>query len=126
MRSIATPIAVLLAIAGVASAVLVHWLIGLFWIEVAVALVVVDGTVGLRAFALAEANSERPSSPWPPSRRWTAHVVGAAAVGLGIAYLGISTGKPLILLAALMIVLAGYLLWAIPMLKQRQSQHPQH
>jgi hypothetical protein len=33
MRSIATTISVLLAIAGIASAVLVHWLIGLSWIE---------------------------------------------------------------------------------------------
>jgi hypothetical protein len=53
-------------------------------------------------------------------------VIGASAMGLAVAYLGISTGEPLILLAALMIVLAGYLLWAIPMLKRRQSQHPLH
>ena len=65
MRSIATTTAVLLAIAGIASAVLVHWLSGLFWIEVAVAVVVVDRTVGLRAFALADTSRERPNSPWP-------------------------------------------------------------
>jgi hypothetical protein len=126
VRSLTTTIAVLLAVAGIASAVLIHWLTGLFWIEVAVALVVIDGTVGLRAFALGDTNPKRPDSPWPPSRRWIAQVIGASAMGLAVAYLGISAGEPLILLAALMIVLAGYLLWAVPMLKRRQSQHPQH
>ena len=47
-------------------------------------------------------------------------MIGAAAIGLGAAYLGNRAGQPLILLAVLMIVLAGYLLWAIPMLKRRQ------
>jgi hypothetical protein len=65
VRSLTTTIAVLLAIAGIASAVLIHWLTGLFWIEVAVALVVIDGTVGLRAFALGDTNPKRPDSPWP-------------------------------------------------------------
>lgn len=122
VRALPTFVAVLLLLAGVASAILVHWLIGLFFVEVGVALLVVDRTVGLRYAVLAHTSDRRPNNPWPPSKIWVAQVVGAAVFGLAVAYVGISAGEPLAVLALLMAVLGGCLLWAIPVLKKRQQR----
>jgi hypothetical protein len=103
--------------------VFVHWLVGLFWVEVGVAIMAVDRTVGLRAYALADTRRGR-NHPWPPSKNWIGWVAGAALIGLAIAYAGIAAEEPLAVLAALMVVLGGHLVWAIPELKRRQ--HDEH
>lgn len=123
VRQIPTCIALLLVVVGVGSAVFVHLLVGLFWVEVGVAIVVVDRTVGLRAYALADARRGR-NHPWPPSKNWIGWVAGSALIGVAIGYAGIAAEKPLAVLAALMVLLAGHLVWAIPELKRRQ--HDEH
>ena len=119
VRQVATCVAVLLVLMSVASAVFVHWLVGLFWLEVAVAVVAIDRTVGLRAYALADTRRGR-NHPWPPSKSWLGSVAGAALIGLAIAYAGIRAEEPLAVLAIFIVVLGGYLLWSIPELKRRQ------
>lgn len=112
--------AVVLALAGVAIAVLVHWLVGLFWVEAAVALVAADRTVGLRAFMFTDTRRKHANYPWPPSRSWVAQIAAAVVLGLALGYLGTRTAHPLAVLVALMVVLGGYMLWAIPALKRRK------
>jgi hypothetical protein len=111
----------LVLLLGAVSALSLHWLFGLFWLEVAVVIAVVDRTVGTRAFLLADTRREHPGHAWPPSRSWLAQIAAATALGLAIAYLGVKT-QPLAVLIALMVLLAGYMLWAIPTVKRRQEE----
>jgi hypothetical protein len=108
-------------VAGLASALFVHWLVGLFWVEASVAILAADRAVGLRAFVLTDMRRAHPGYPWPPSKSWIAQIAGAVVLGLAIAYLAIRMAEPLAFLAAMMVVLGGYMLWAIPALKRRQQ-----
>ena len=110
----------LVLLLGAVSALFVHWLFGLFWLEVAVVVAVVDRTVGTRAFLIADTRREHSGHAWPPSRSWLAQIAAATVLGLAIAYVGVKTAEPLAVLGALMVLLAGYVLWAIPAVKQRQ------
>jgi hypothetical protein len=116
VRIFVTLLAAALVAGGIACLLLVHWLTGLFFIEVAGVLVIADRTVGLVPMLTATSSGE------PATLRilmlWAA---GALVVGLALAYAAIALDAPYILMAACMVGLAAWLFWVVRLLRGREQ-----
>ena len=115
MRTVVHLLAAALVAGGIACGLLVHWLVGLFVVEVAAVLVIADRTVGLVPVLTATSTGE----PATASQLWL-WCAGASVLGLGLALAAIALGTPYVFLAACMVVLAAWLWWVVRLLRRRE------